>query len=251
MRLPDSTLFPALTPTAATAPTAGVGGGSGEAGFGNLYRSLSQEVQDYIAHGDSAPEGDNATALSAEARARWAALSAQPTGEDGEEAAPSGTAGIQAPQRQAFLEQIAPMAAQAGAQLGVDPAILSAQAALESGWGQRPLRNAAGENSHNLFGIKASADWKGAVAEAATTEVENGQAVATTARFRAYADASGSFQDLTRLLRSSPRYQAALNTGSDAHAYAQALSRGGYATDPAYAAKLTGLARQIQSRGGN
>lgn len=246
MRLPDSTLFPALTPTASTAPTAGVGGHS-EAGFGNLYRSLSQEVQDYIAHGDSATDAGNATALSAEARARWA-LSAGTPLETGEGAVPGG---VNAPDRQAFLDQIAPLAAQAGAQLGVDPAILSAQAALESGWGQRPLRNAAGENSHNLFGIKASTDWKGAVAEAATTEVENGQAVATTARFRAYADASGSFQDLTRLLRNSPRYQSALNTGSDAQAYAQALSRGGYATDPAYAAKLTGLARQIQSRGGN
>lgn len=245
MRLPDSTLFPALTPTAATAPTAGLSARSEGAGFGNLYRSLSQEVQDYIAHGDSSPDGGNATALSAEARARWALSAGGPTEDT------TGSGGVDAPARQAFLEQIAPLAAQAGAQLGVDPAILSAQAALESGWGQRPLRNAAGENSHNLFGIKASTDWKGAVAEAATTEVENGQAVATTARFRAYADASGSFQDLTRLLRNSPRYQGALNTGSDAQAYAQALSRGGYATDPAYAAKLTGLARQLQSRGGN
>lgn len=248
MRLPDSSLFPALTPTTATAPTAAVGGRS-DAGFGNLYRSLSQEVQDYIAHGDSSVDGGNATALSAEARARWA-LSSGGTAED-TDGSTAGTGGVNAPQRQAFLDQIAPLAAQAGAQLGVDPAILSAQAALESGWGQRPLRNASGENSHNLFGIKASSDWKGAVAETATTEVDDGQAVATTARFRAYADASGSFQDLTRLLRSSPRYQGALNTGSDAQAYAQALSHGGYATDPAYAAKLTGLARQIQSRGGN
>ena len=42
------------------------------AGFGGLYRSLSQEVQDYIAHGDGAQQGGAASALSAEARARWA-----------------------------------------------------------------------------------------------------------------------------------------------------------------------------------
>ncbi|MCO5977077.1 glucosaminidase domain-containing protein [Ideonella oryzae] len=248
MRLPEAPLFPSLAPTPATAPAAGLGAGTARssAGFGGLYRSLSQEVQDYIAHGDGGPVEGSASTLSAEARARW--VPQAPTPAD-DAAAP--TASVDAPARQAFLDQIAPMAAEAGAQLGVDPAILSAQAALESGWGQRPLRNAAGENSHNLFGIKAGAGWQGAVAEAATTEVENGQAVGTTARFRAYADASASFQDLAQLLRHSPRYQAALNTGGDAQAYAQALARGGYATDPAYAAKLTGLARQIQSRGGN
>lgn len=248
MRLPDAPLFPTLAPTQATAPTAGLGGDLARsgAGFGGLYRSLSQEVQDYIAHGDGIPEGGSASTLSAEARARWAPQATMPSDDAG-----AAATGVDAPARQAFLDQIAPLAAEAGAQLGVDPAILSAQAALESGWGQRPLRDASGQNSHNLFGIKAGAGWQGAVAEAATTEVENGQAVGTTARFRAYADASGSFQDLAQLLRSSPRYQAALNTGSDAQAYAQALARGGYATDPAYAAKLTGLARQIQSRGSN
>ena len=247
MRLPDAPLFPTLAPTQATAPTAGLGDTAGRAGpgFGGLYRSLSQEVQDYIAHGDD-QQGGAASTLSAEARARWARPDGAPA-----DTPPAATAGVDAPARQAFLDQIAPLAAEAGAQLGVDPAILSAQAALESGWGQRPLRNAAGENSHNLFGIKAGAGWQGAVTEAATTEVENGQAVGTTARFRAYADASGSFHDLAQLLRHSPRYQAALNTGSDAQAYAQALARGGYATDPAYASKLTGLARQLQSRGSN
>lgn len=246
MRLPDAPLFPPLAPTQATAPAAGLGGDPARTGasFGGLYRSLSQEVQDYIAHGDGIPEDGSASTLSAEARARWALPSTAPTDEPGATAK-----GVDAPARQAFLDQIAPMAAEAGAQLGVDPAILSAQAALESGWGQRPLRDTSGQNSHNLFGIKASAGWQGAVAEATTTEVTDGQAVATTAHFRAYADASASFQDLAELLSHSPRYQAALNTGSDAQAYAQALARGGYATDPAYAAKLTGLARQIQSRG--
>lgn len=51
-----------------------------------------------------------------------------------------------------------------------------------------------------------------------------------------------SFGDYVRLLKSNPRYQAALGAGSDVHGFAQGLQRGGYATDPAYAAKITAIA---------
>ena len=44
----------------------------------------------------------------------------------------------------------------------------------------------------------------------------------------------------------NPRYRAALNPGADAGAFAQGLARGGYATDPNYAAKLTQLATRLQ-----
>jgi flagellar protein FlgJ len=43
------------------------------------------------------------------------------------------------------------------------------------------------------------------------------------------------------VLLDNPRYRAA--TGSDAGAFAQGLARGGYATDPHYAAKLTSWRR--------
>ena len=49
------------------------------------------------------------------------------------------------------------------------------QAAHESGWGQHEIRNADGTTSHNLFGIKAGAGWKGAVAEVTTTEYVDGE----------------------------------------------------------------------------
>ena len=53
-----------------------------------------------------------------------------------------------------------------------------AQAALETGWGQRMPRNADGSPSHNLFGIKAGDEWTGARATADTMEVVNGVAIA-------------------------------------------------------------------------
>ncbi|MDB5849664.1 MAG: flagellar rod assembly protein FlgJ, partial [Rhodoferax sp.] len=103
-----------------------------------------------------------------------------------------------------------------------------------------------GRDSHNLFGIKAQAGRDGARAEAATTEFEDGAAVSKTESFRNYPDYATAFRDYTRLLQDNPRYAAALNTGADAGAFAQALARGGYATDPNYAAKLTRLATQLK-----
>ena len=44
---------------------------------------------------------------------------------------------------------------------GIPAAFMVAQAAHETGWGQHEIRKADGRNSHNLFGIKAGAGWKG------------------------------------------------------------------------------------------
>ncbi|WP_153099490.1 glycoside hydrolase family 73 protein [Paraburkholderia hayleyella] len=149
--------------------------------------------------------------------------------------------------RQAFLDDIMPWAARAGAHLGTSPDIIAAHAALESGWGRRPLQTAQGRSAHNLFGIKATGGWQGAVADTRTTEYVNGAAVSLVDRFRAYPDYESAFRDYTRLIKESPRYAAALGSGDDARAFARALKQGGYATDPAYEAKLVSVARQIQA----
>ena len=69
--------------------------------------------------------------------------------------------------------------------------------------------------------------------------VDFGYGVAGVARFRAYASHAESFADYARLMSTSPRYQAARAQGQDASAFAAGLQRAGYATDPAYAEKLT------------
>ena len=51
-----------------------------------------------------------------------------------------------------------------------------------------------------------------------------------------------SFGDYVRMLKTSPRYQAALSAGSDVRSFAQGLQRAGYATDPSYAAKIAAIA---------
>jgi flagellar protein FlgJ len=139
----------------------------------------------------------------------------------------------------AFVQQHTEAAQAAEARTGLPAAFMLGQAAHESGWGRKEIRNADGSPSYNLFGIKAGADWKGAVAETVTTEFVNGQAVKGTARFRAYGSYTEAFADYAKLLTSSPRYQQVLATGQDAGAFAAGLQRAGYATDPAYADKLT------------
>jgi len=148
---------------------------------------------------------------------------------------------VRIPERGAseFVQRHTQAAQAAEAQTGIPAAFMIGQAAHESGWGRHEIKHADGSPSFNLFGIKAGADWKGPVAETLTTEVVNGQAVKTVARFRAYASHAESFADYARLMRSSPRYQQVLAQGQDASAFANGLQRAGYATDPAYADKLT------------
>ena len=138
-----------------------------------------------------------------------------------------------------FVQQHGAAARAAEAQSGIPAAFMIGQAAHESGWGRQEIRNADGSNAKNLFGIKAGAGWNGPVAEITTTEYVDGAARKVTAKFRAYASYEESFRDYARLIGESPRYaQARAQTGS-ATAYASELQRAGYATDPAYAAKLS------------
>lgn len=138
-----------------------------------------------------------------------------------------------------FVAQHSNAAERVAQATGIPAAFMIGQAGHETGWGKSEIRNADGSNAFNLFGIKAGAGWTGKVAEITTTEYVDGEAKKVTARFRAYNSYEESFRDYARLIGESPRYaQARAQTGSAA-AYATELQRAGYATDPAYAAKLS------------
>ena len=147
-----------------------------------------------------------------------------------------------------FLLRHVPHALQVSREIGVPPRLVLAQAALESGWGQREIRLADGSPSYNLFGIKAGRDWNGKVAEVTTTEYRHGIAVKQDEKFRAYASYDEAFADYARLLRDQPRYAEVTKAGSGEQA-ALALQRAGYATDPLYAAKLVQVMRSIEMAG--
>jgi flagellar protein FlgJ len=140
-----------------------------------------------------------------------------------------------------------PHAERAAQQLGVDPDVLVAQAALETGWGSAVPCNSSGDCSFNLFGIKAGSQWSGQTASVPTVEFEDGVAVRKSQRFRAYDSAADSFDDYAKLIRGSGRYRAALGSQDNAVQFAQALQDGGYATDPQYANKIASVVREVKA----
>jgi flagellar protein FlgJ len=145
------------------------------------------------------------------------------------------------PRQADFIRQHGADARAAQAASGIPAAYVLAQAAHESAWGQREIRNADGTSAHNLFGIKAGAGWTGAVAEVTTTEWTAGEPQKVVQKFRAYGSYAEAFQDYARLVAQSPRYAAAMQQLAGAgtpQAWAAGLQKAGYATDPGYADKL-------------
>ena len=157
---------------------------------------------------------------------------------------PTGAAATSAEQA-SFIGQVWPQAQQAAQQLGVHPVSLIAQAALETNWGRSVPKGSDGSSSNNLFGIKAGRGWTGASVTASTQEYQGATAAPATAQFRAYPSAGESFQDYVAMLRSNPRFSAALNAGTSVSGFATALQQGGYATDPDYAQKVTTVAGRV------
>ncbi|MAD72080.1 MAG: flagellar assembly peptidoglycan hydrolase FlgJ [Alcanivorax sp.] len=143
-----------------------------------------------------------------------------------------------------FVHQLSEPAREASRRTGMPAPLILAQAALETGWGRREIPTSDGGNSHNLFGIKAGADWKGPTTEVVTHEYINGQRTRVVDRFRVYDSYAEAFEDHGRLISDNPRYAPVLDA-ADAKQAAQALQNGGYATDPAYADKLVALMDQI------
>jgi flagellar protein FlgJ len=138
-----------------------------------------------------------------------------------------------------FVKSLYPIAEEVATRIGVDPRVLLAQSALETGWGRRMIAMPDGSTSHNLFGIKADARWSGDRATVNTVEFRDGVAVQEKASFRSYDSYEESFRDYVQFLLDNPRYQEALSNSGNSEAFAQRLQDAGYATDPVYAKKIT------------
>jgi len=160
----------------------------------------------------------------------------------------SAEATTQAPKgRDGFVQHLSGTAERVSQESGIPASFMLGQAGHETGWGKSEIKHKDGSNSFNLFGIKAGKGWTGKVAEITTTEYINGKAQKVTAKFRAYDSYEDSFRDYAKLIKDSPRYEKAESVAQSgsAMAYASALQKAGYATDPEYAKKLGGAINSV------
>jgi len=143
--------------------------------------------------------------------------------------------------RQEFIQEIWPLAERAAADLDIDPRVLVAQAALETGWGQKLIRDGTGISGNNLFGIKADSRWDGERVTVNTLEYDNALPTRVRDEFRAYPNLREGFEDYVNFLKGNARYDSATRGGLTPEEYAGSLQDAGYATDPDYADKIKGI----------
>lgn len=116
--------------------------------------------------------------------------------------------------KQDFVNKFYPAAKAAGAEFNINPVVVLAQAAIESGWGESKL-----SSYNNFFGITAygriNSYWHGGKIQLA----ENGLP------FRRYDTMENSFMDYCRLIRGSYRTSADLSFHPAAFAKSIAYSK--------------------------
>lgn len=202
----------------------------------SLPDALQQAIQGGQLPGSPASPSNrtNSTALSVAV----SRTPAQPASIEGVSPGPLSTS------RTAFVDRLWPHARQAESATGVPAAFVVGQAALESGWGRGEIRHPDGRSAHNLFGIKATADWPGDTVKVRTTEYENGQRVSRVEEFRAYASYGDAFKDWVGLMTRLPRYAGVLTGANSPQQFANGLQQAGYATDPNYGSKLERVIKQ-------
>jgi flagellar protein FlgJ len=129
--------------------------------------------------------------------------------------------------------------------LGVPFEVVIAQAALETGWGQKIIKQQDGTSSNNLFNIKADKRWGGDKITKETLEFEQGAMVKKSEPFRTYQSMTDSVNDYINFLSTSERYQEALQKPGNVEHFLQGIQKAGYATDPQYADKILGTLKTV------
>ena len=132
--------------------------------------------------------------------------------------------------QQRYVDRYAAIAVTEMYRSGVPASITLSQGLLESRYGLSALA----AEGHNHFGIKCHNDWKGK-----TMKVDDDP---KDECFRVYDADIDSFHDHSDFLRYRDRYKFLFDFPvTDYKAWANGLKKAGYATDPAYPAKLIKL----------
>ncbi len=159
-----------------------------------------------------------------------------------------------------FVAAYYPFALKTQEKTGISAVAILAQAALESGWGEKAPGNM-------FFGIKAKASDPAHKRQLiVTTEylsspdkgklfpevISISQVHARQWKykvkdwFRKYKTPKGSFDDHARFFLKNKRYAKALKVGKDPYAFFKEIAAAGYATSPVYFDVLSKVARMIE-----
>ncbi|PCI56635.1 MAG: flagellar assembly peptidoglycan hydrolase FlgJ [Gammaproteobacteria bacterium] len=144
-----------------------------------------------------------------------------------------------------FVSALIEPAKSVQAKIGVPFQVIIAQAALETGWGQKIIKDQNGNSSNNLFNIKADKRWAGDKITKDTLEFEQGTMVKKSEPFRMYETLSDSVDDYVNFLTDNDRYKGALQNPSNVEHFVHSLQKAGYATDPQYANKIMATLRTV------
>ena len=134
-----------------------------------------------------------------------------------------------------FYAQYLPYAQSVSQRTGLDPRLVLAQSALETGYGKSAP-------NMNFFGIKSHGRKGGSTL--GTQEFEGGRMVQQPASFRGYETPEQSFTDYADFITSNPRYKGVLEADG-LEAQIAAMAKSGYATDPDYGSKLASIASRF------
>lgn len=160
------------------------------------------------------------------------------------------TLALQEPQYKApkdFVTALTDDAKRVEEKLNIPFEVVIAQAALETGWGQKIIKTENGQSSNNLFNIKADKRWDGDKTNKETLEFEQGAMVKKREPFRVYESIGDSVNDYIKFLSNSERYKDALEKPDDVEHFLHNLQSAGYATDPKYAEKIKGTLKTVTS----
>jgi hypothetical protein len=130
-----------------------------------------------------------------------------------------------------FFRANAENARRVSARTGIDPRLILAQTALETGYGRSAPNN-------NFFGIKGRGSTQ------RTKEFVNGKMQSQNASFRSYSSPSESFDDYADLMMKSKRYEGVRGAEGLADQINN-MAKSGYATDPQYGQKLSSIAYSV------
>ncbi|WP_353094494.1 stalk domain-containing protein [Tissierella praeacuta] len=144
-----------------------------------------------------------------------------------------------------FLGVASNLAKESWKNTGMSAALQTAQAILETGWGQSvPVDKYTGKISNNLFGIKGNGTAGSVISN--TWEEYNGTKFRIDADFRAYNNINESWLNHKDLLLKGERYGIFRDVMHDSTQGAWALRRAGYATDSQYPIKLMNIIKQYK-----